>query len=92
MADDSLNIELTERQKIFCREYIYDWNGARSYRVAYPDVKKDETARAAASRLLTNDNVKAHIEKIQSDLEKIAGISRLKILNEHFKVIRELML
>ncbi|HBE42012.1 MAG TPA: terminase small subunit [Bacteroidales bacterium] len=76
---------LTERNKVFCREYIYDWNGSRSYKVAYPDIT-DETARVNASRLLTDANIKAYIELIQKDLEKLAGISRLKVINEHLKI------
>ncbi len=78
--------ELTEKQKKFCREYIYDWNATRSYLAAYPDVRKDETARAAASRLLTNVNVRAYIEEIQKNLEQMAGISRMKVLQEHMKL------
>lgn len=76
---------LTERNKIFCREYIFDWNGSRSYKVAYPDVT-DGTARANASELLTKTNIQAYIELIQKDLEKLAGISRLKVINEHLKI------
>ena len=69
--------KLTDKQKAFCREYVIDWNGSRAYKVAYPDVKSDETARANASRLLTNANVKTYIEEIQKDLAKLAGISAL---------------
>lgn len=83
LLDDS---GLTERNKVFCREYIFDWNATRSYTIAYPDVNSPETARAAASRLLTNVNVKDYIELIQKDLEKLAGISRLKVINEHLKI------
>lgn len=83
--DDKFN-KLTEKQKIFCREYIIDWNGTRSYQVAYPDVNKTESARAAASRLLTNVNISEYIELIQQELEKNAGISRLKVLLEHKKI------
>ena len=49
---------MTEKQKIFADEYLIDLNATRAYRVAYPTVKKDEAARANASRLLTNANVK----------------------------------
>jgi phage terminase small subunit len=83
LLDDS---GLTERNKIFCREYIFDWNATRSYTIAYPDVNSPEAARAAASRLLTNVNVKAYIELIQKDLEKLAGISRMKVISEHAKM------
>jgi Terminase small subunit. len=85
-ADELLNeSELTERNKIFCREYIFDWNGSRAYKIAYGEMT-DEVARAAASRLLTNVNVKEYIELIQKDLEKLAGISRVKVISEHMKM------
>ena len=78
--------KLTMKQRVFCHEYINDWNGGRSYKVAYPKIKDDNTARACASRLLTNDNVKAYISDIQNDLEKTCGISKAKILFEHKKL------
>lgn len=54
---------MTEKQKIFADEYLIDLNATRAYRVAYPAVKKDETARANGSRMLTNANVKKYIDK-----------------------------
>ncbi len=77
--------ELNENQKAFCYEYIFDWNGSRAYKMAYQDVT-DETARVNASKLLTNTNIKAFIDDIQKDLEKTAGISRLKVIREHQKI------
>lgn len=59
---------MTEKQKIFADEYLIDLNATRAYRVAYPSVKKDEVARANASRLLTNANVKKYISE---QMEKI---------------------
>lgn len=76
---------LTEKNKIFCREYIFDWNGSRAYKIAYPEITED-AARVGASRLLTNDNIKEYIELIQGDLEKLAGISRIKVISEHMKL------
>lgn len=59
---------------IFANEYLVDLNATRAYKVAYKNIKKDETARVNASRLLTNANVKTYIDeqlkKIES--EKIA--------------------
>ena len=54
---------MTEKQKIFADEYLIDLNATRAYRVAYPAVKKDETAKSAGSRMLTNVNVKKYIDK-----------------------------
>ena len=45
---------MTDAQKRFCDEYLIDLNATRAYKVAYPNCKKDETARANGSRLLTN--------------------------------------
>lgn len=52
---------MTERQKLFADEYLIDLNATRAYRVAYPSVKKDEVAAAAAVRLLKNVKVKEYV-------------------------------
>lgn len=52
---------LTGPQQVFCDEYLKDRNGSRAYKVGYPNVKSDDVARAAASRLLTLVNVSAYI-------------------------------
>ena len=69
---------MTEKQKIFADEYLIDLNATRAYRVAYPAVKKDETARANASRLLTNANVKKYVEERLEEIhnQKNSGCQR----------------
>jgi len=84
-AEDKLK-DLTEKQKAFCREYIYDWNATRAYKAAYPDIKNDNVAAVNAARLLRNANIQAYTDFIQKDLEKLAGISRLMIANEFRKI------
>lgn len=54
---------MTERQKRFCDEYLIDLNGTRAYKAAYSSVKSDEVARKAASRLLTNVDVRAYLDE-----------------------------
>lgn len=54
---------MTEKQKRFADEYLIDLNATRAYKAAYPNVKKDETARVNSSRMLTNANVKKYIDK-----------------------------
>lgn len=62
---------MTEKQKIFIREYLKDFNGTRAYKAAYPDCS-EESARRNASRLLTNDDIqKAIREQADKQLEKI---------------------
>lgn len=74
--------KLTDGQIKFCQEYIIDWNGTRAYRAAYPNTSTDQVAASNASRMLRNDKVKAYIEEIQNELEKQAGLSALRNLNE----------
>lgn len=77
--------ELNDNQKAFCNAYIYDWNGTRAYMSAYPN-SSEGAAGVSAHDLLKNPKIQAHIEEIQKDLEKIAGISRLQVLQQHLKI------
>jgi phage terminase small subunit len=77
---------LTMKEKIFCENYIYDWNATRSYLTAYPTIINHNSAGVLAHRLLRKVKVQKYIEQIQDNLEKTAGISRMKILNEHMKL------
>lgn len=62
---------VTEKQRRFCDEYLIDLNATRAYKAAYPNVKKDGTAAAAAARLLRNVKVQEYLrgqmEKIHND-------------------------
>lgn len=80
-----LQNDLTEKKKIFCHEYIIEWNGSKSYKKAYPNVT-DETARVNASKLLTNTNINQYIDFIKNDYEKECGITKTKQLNELYKI------
>lgn len=77
--------ELTESQKVFCREWVYDFNGSRAYKVAFPGVT-DGTSRVEASKLLANPNVRAYAKELQDNLEELAGISRLMVIQEFQKL------
>ena len=77
---------LTAKQKIFANEYLIDLNATRAYKVAYPRVKKDETARANSSRMLTNANVAVYVEKRMKDREKRTEITQDMVLKELAKI------
>ena len=62
------NDDLTDKQKKFIEEYLIDMNGTRAYRAAYPSVKNDESAGAAACRLLKNVKVKKVVDPILESL------------------------
>lgn len=73
---------MTEKQKIFANEYLIDLNATRAYRVAYPSVKKDETARANGSRLLTNANVAAYIAERMKERQERTEITQDRVVEE----------
>ena len=61
---------MTDKQRKFCDEYLIDANATRAYKAAYPHVKSEDAARACASRLLTNANIKSYIDE---QLEKTSS-------------------
>lgn len=64
---------MTDKQKRFCDEYLIDCNATRAYRTAYPRVKNNDVASAAASRLLGNVTIREYID------ERLAEINSSKV-------------
>lgn len=79
---------MTEKQKIFADEYIIELNATRAYKKAYPNVKKDEVAKAAGSRLLTNVNVKAYIDEQLEELKSERVADQQEVLEFLTAVMR----
>ncbi len=77
---------LTAKQKIFADEYLIDLNATRAYKVAYPKVKKEESAAAAGARLLRNVKVEDYIRKRMKDREKRTEITQDMVLKELAKI------
>ena len=73
---------MTEKQKIFADEYLIDLNATRAYRVAYPSVKKDETASAAAARMLRNVKVQKYISDRIEERQKRTEVTQDRVLQE----------
>lgn len=73
--------DLTDKQKKFIEEYLIDMNGTRAYRAAYPTVKKNETAAALASRLLTKAKVKKVVDPILESLssDRVATLEEVLV-------------
>ena len=72
---------MTKKQKIFADEYLIDLNATRAYKVAYPSVKKDETAAQAGSRMLRNVKVAAYQERME-ERQKRTEITQDRVLEE----------
>lgn len=67
------------KQQKFADEYLIDLNATRAYKVAYPNVKKDEVAAQAGSRLLRNVKVKNYIDAKLQEISnsKIADVTEV---------------
>ena len=74
--------KLTPKQKLFIEEYLIDLNATRAYKVAYPNVTKDETAAQAGSRMLRNVKVQEKIAERMRDREIRTEITQDKVLKE----------
>ena len=70
--------ELTAKQRIFCEEYVIDWNATRS---AIAAGYSEKTAQVIGSENLKKPIISDYIELIQQDLAKLAGISALSNIN-----------
>lgn len=77
---------MTDKQKLFCDEYLIDLNATRAYKFAYPNCKKDETAKSAGSRLLTNVDIQNYIAEKMKEREKRTEITQDMVLNELAKI------
>ena len=73
---------LTEKQKRFCDEYLIDLNATRAYMVAYPNVKKENTAAAAAARLLRNVKVATYIAERMKERQERTEVTQDMVVQE----------
>lgn len=72
--------KLTVKQQAFADFYIELGNATDAYLKAYPNVKKETTARAAGSRMLTNVSVKSYIDSRMEELKSQKVADQQEIL------------
>lgn len=70
----SKEVKLTDKQKMFCVEYVTDWNATRA---AIAAGYSEKTAQVIGSENLSKPIISQYIEDIQKDLSKLAGVSAL---------------
>lgn len=83
-----IDVKLTEKQQRFADEYIKDPNATKAYMAAYPNVKKESTAKVNGSRLLTNANVAAYIEAHMKELASQRIADQTEILEALTDILR----
>lgn len=75
--------KLTERQMLFCREYMVDLNGTKAaIRAGY----SAQSARSMASDLLTLPNVQAFLSELRTEQQQRLDITADRVLNELAKI------
>lgn len=80
--------KLTIKQQNFADFYIELGNATQAYLKAYPNVKKESTAKANASRLLTNANVSSYIEERMEKLKSDRVADQQEVLETLTAILR----
>lgn len=73
---------MTTKQKVFADEYLVDLNATRAYKIAYSSCKKEETAKSAGSRMLTNVNVAKYISERMEERQKRTEVTQDRVIEE----------
>jgi len=71
--------KLTDKQAMFCKEYIIDLNATQAaIRAEY----SEHSARITASKLLTKTNIKEEVQRLMDKRSEKADITAESILND----------
>lgn len=74
---------LTDRQEMFCLEYIVDLNATKAaIRAGY----SERSARQEASRLMTNDDISSRIQELMDERAKKVEVTSAHVLSELLKL------
>lgn len=80
--------KLTIKQQNFVDFYIELGNATQAYLKAYPNVKKESTAKANGSRLLTNANVSSYIDERMEELKSVRVADQQEVLETLTAILR----
>lgn len=77
---------ISNKEKTFCEEYIKDFNAVRAGKVAGYSARSEASLRVIVCQIKKKPLVKAYLSELQQNLEEIAGITRLMVLQEYAKI------
>lgn len=78
---------LSDQDKEFCREYIYDWNGRRAAQKIF-GYKNEITAANKAADILRRKRIRMYCDYLNENTEQVVGVSRAWVLEQHLKIVR----
>jgi len=74
---------MTDKQKAFCKYYIYDWHVTNA---AIKAGYSEKTAYSIGSENLKKPEIQAYIKDLQSEGEKLVNLSKQKVADEYIKI------
>lgn len=77
---------ITENEKRFCEEYIKDYNASRAYRAVFNTKANANSIGVESCRLRQVPRVWEYLQFLQKDVEKLAGLSRARVLQAHQEI------
>lgn len=76
-------MQLNDKQKRFCKEYMLDFNGAQAaIRAGY----SKKTAKEQATRLLTNAHLQKYLNECKAKLSQKIEITQERVLQEYSRI------
>lgn len=78
--------KISDKHAIFCREYLRDFNRTRAYKVAYPTIKNNASARACAGKLLSKPTIRNEIDRLKEERFSEADLTVERILLEYARL------
>ena len=85
------SLALSVKQERFCLEYAKTGNQRQAYLAAGYNIKSDEAADAAASRLLRNVNVKARLAELAEEAKNASIADIVEMQQTLTSIIRKQM-
>ena len=77
------DLDLTQKERIFVQEYLYDWHITRA---AIAAGYTPSSAHVTGHHLLKNPKIKRYVKEVQDSIEESLGLSRMRVLHEHMKI------
>jgi phage terminase small subunit len=81
------NSRLTPNMKIFADQWLIDRNGLQAYKIAYPNIKNDNTAGVCAHETLNNPKVAEYIRRRLEKISAEAEINQEWVLKRYKKLV-----
>lgn len=85
------SLALSVKQEKFCLEYAKSGNQRQAYLLAGYNIKSDEAADAAASRLLKNVKVKERLAELAEEIKNASIADVVEMQQTLTKIIRQQM-